>query len=141
MASGFKKVVVMGLGYVGLPTAAVLASRGVDVLGVDINPKTVELINQGRIHIEEPDLDIMVHGAVAAGRLRAAVKPKPADAFIVAVPTPFKDDHQPDLAAIESAARLIAPALAKGTVVVLESTVPVGTTEKLSTWLAEQRAD
>jgi UDP-N-acetyl-D-mannosaminuronic acid dehydrogenase len=141
VASGFNKVVVMGLGYVGLPTAAVLASRGVDVLGVDINPKTVDLINRGKIHIEEPDLDIMVHGAVAAGKLRAASVPEAADAFIVAVPTPFKEDHQPDLAAIESAARLIAPALATGTVVVLESTVPVGTTEKLSHWLAEQRAD
>ena len=131
----------MGLGYVGLPTAAVLASRGVDVLGVDINSKTVELINKGHIHIEEPDLDVLVQSAVAAGHLRAANAPEKADAFIVSVPTPFKENHEPDLAAIKEVAKAIAPVLQKGNVVILESTVPVGTTKKLSEWLSAVRAD
>lgn len=141
MPSRFQKIAVIGLGYVGLPTAAVLASRGVDVLGVDINSASVELINQGKIHIEEPDLDVMVQGAVTAGRLRASDKPETADAFIVSVPTPFKNDHEPDLDAIEQAAQTLAPVLEKGNIVVLESTVPVGTTEKLSQWLAALRTD
>ena len=141
MASSYKKIVVMGLGYVGLPTAAVLASRGVDVLGVDINTKTIELINKGKIHIEEPDLDVLVQGAVKSGHLRAASAPEKADAFIVSVPTPFKENHEPDLAAIEEVAKAIAPVLQKGNVVVLESTVPVGTTNQLSQWLAALRDD
>ncbi len=141
MPQEIRKIVVMGMGYVGLPTAAVLASRGLDVLGVDISQDTVDLINKGKIHIEEPDLDIMVQNAVSAGRLRAAAKPEPADAFIVAVPTPFKDDHVPDLSSIEAAAAMIAPVLEKGATVILESTVPVGSTQKMSGWLAEQRND
>jgi UDP-N-acetyl-D-mannosaminuronic acid dehydrogenase len=141
LASSYKKIVVMGLGYVGLPTAAVLASRGVDVLGVDINAKTIELINKGKIHIEEPDLDVLVQSAVKSGHLRAASAPEKADAFIVSVPTPFKENHEPDLAAIEEVAKAIAPVLQKGNVVVLESTVPVGTTNQLSQWLAALRDD
>ena len=141
MAPSFKKIVVMGLGYVGLPTAAVLASRGIDVLGVDTNAETVELINKGQIHIEEPDLDVLVQGAVNSGHLRAAGTPEKADAFIVSVPTPFKKDYEPDLAAIEQVAKAIAPVLQKGNVVVLESTVPVGTTNQLSQWLAALRGD
>lgn len=141
----FKKVSVIGLGYIGLPTAAVLASRGINVIGVDVNQAAVDTINAGNIHIVEPDLDIVVRSVVTTGNLIATTKPEPADAFMVAVPTPFKrtDDgsHQPDLSYIASAAKSIAPCLEKGNLVVLESTSPVGTTEKLAAWLAEARPD
>ena len=139
--AGFEKVSVVGLGYVGLPTAAVMANRGLNVIGVDANPKAVERINRGEAHIVEPDLDILVRSATTSGNLRAVSKPEPANAFIVAVPTPFKANHEPDLAFVESAARSIAPVLAKGNLVVLESTSPVGTTERLAGWLAELRPD
>lgn len=141
MTAEFEKICVIGLGYVGLPTAAVFASRGVKVIGVDTNPKAIDLINQGKIHIVEPDLDIMVSAAVSTGKLKATTAPEPADAYIIAVPTPFKEDHKPDLSYVEAATRSIAPVLKKGAVVVIESTSPVGTTEKLSHWLAEERPD
>ena len=138
----FKTVSVIGLGYIGLPTAAVLASRKINVIGVDVNQNAVETINRGEIHIVEPDLDMVVKAAVQQGYLRATVNPEPADAFLVAVPTPFTgDDHQPDLAYIASAARAIAPVLRKGNLVILESTSPVGATEKMASWLASQRPD
>ena len=139
MKPGFEKVSVIGLGYVGLPTAAVFASRGVQVLGIDTNRDTVELIKQGHVHIVEPDLDIMVKGAVAAGKLTAADRPQPADAFIIAVPTPFTDGHKPDLSHLKSAAENLAPVLKKGDLVVIESTCPVGTTEAFCGWLADLR--
>ena len=133
---------VIGLGYIGLPTAAMFASRRVKVIGVDVNAQTVETINRGEIHIVEPDLDIAVHSAVTEGFLRATTRPEPADAFLIAVPTPFKgDDHTPDLSYIQAAARAIAPVLSKGNLVVLESTSPVGATEQLAAWLAEARPD
>lgn len=134
-------IVVMGLGYVGLPTAAVFASRRIQVLGVDVNQKAVDIINQGNIHIVEPSLDIVVRAAVTEGYLRAATRPEPADAFLIAVPTPFKDGKVPDLTYVESATRALAPALKKESLVVLESTSPVGTTELVSQWLAEERPD
>lgn len=138
----FSKVSVIGLGYIGLPTAAIIASRGLDVVGVDVNPKAVETINQGDIHIVEPDLDIVVRSAVTTGKLKAVLTPEAADAFMVAVPTPFKgEDHEPDLSYIESAAKAIAPVLEKGNLVILESTSPVGATEKLAQWLSEARPD
>lgn len=138
----FNKVSVIGLGYIGLPTAAVLASRGLDVVGVDVNAHAVDTINKGEIHIVEPDLDIVVRSAVMTGKLKATLTAESADAFLVAVPTPFKgDNHEPDLSYIEAAAKTIAPVLAKGNLVVLESTSPVGTTEKLAQWLAEARPD
>ena len=137
----FNKIVVVGLGYIGLPTAAIIASRGIKVTGVDINKSAVNTINKGKIHIEEPELDVVVHGAVASGMLKASTTPESADAFIVAVPTPFKDDHMPDLSYIEAAAKAIAPVLDKNNIVILESTSPVGTTEQLSHWLAEMRDD
>ncbi len=137
----FETVSLIGLGYIGLPTAAVLASRKKKVIGIDINPKVVEAINRGQIHIIEPDLDIVVHAAVTEGWLRASTVPEPADAFLIAVPTPFKDRHQPDLSYIEAAAKLIAPKLAPGNLVVLESTSPVGATETMAAWLAEARPD
>ncbi len=137
MKRRFETVCVVGLGYVGLPTAAIFASRGLNVLGVDVNEQTVKLINQGKTHIVEPDLDILVNGAVATGKLSAATQPALADAFIIAVPTPFKDDHRPDLSFIEAATRSIARVLKKGDLVIVESTSPVGTTERVSQQLAE----
>ena len=132
---------MIGLGYVGLPTATLFASRKMKVIGVDVNQYAVDTINQGKIHIIEPDLDILVHACVHEGYLRATTTPEPADAFIIAVPTPFKDGHQPDLSYIQSAARSIAPILAKGNLVILESTSPVGVTEQMAAWLAECRPD
>jgi UDP-N-acetyl-D-mannosaminuronic acid dehydrogenase len=137
----FKKVSVIGLGYIGLPTAAVIASRGIEVIGIDVSEKAVEIINQGKVHIVEPDLDMVVQAAVTMGKLRASLTPEIADVFMIAVPTPFKDGHKPDLSFIQKAAEAIAPVLEKGNLVILESTSPVGATEKLSKWLQELRLD
>lgn len=137
----FKTISVIGLGYIGLPTAAVFASRKISVIGVDVDQHVVNTINHGKIHIVEPDLDMVVSAAVTEGYLRAALQPEPADAFLIAVPTPFKDNHEPDLDYIEAASRAIAPVLKSGDLVVLESTSPVGATEKISRWLAESRTD
>lgn len=137
----FQTISVIGLGYIGLPTAAVFASRKKQVIGVDVNQKAVDTINRGEIHIVEPDLDMVVHAAVTEGYLRATTKAEPADAFLIAVPTPFKGDHEPDLDYIESASKSIAPVLKKGDLVILESTSPVGATEQMSAWLAEARPD
>ncbi len=137
----FKNISVIGLGYIGLPTAAVLASRGIKAIGVDVNPKVVETINGGKIHFIEPELDAIVRTVVLSGKFRATTKPESADAFIIAVPTPFKENHEPDLTCVKAAARSIAPVLQKGNLVVLESTSPVGTTEQLASWLAEDRPD
>jgi len=139
------KVSVIGLGYIGLPTAAIIASRGLTVIGVEIDQDTVETINAGKIHIVEPNLDILVRSVVSSGNLRAVTKAEPADVFIVAVPTPFihsdDDSHQPDISYIESTTKTIAPVLEKGNLVILESTSPVGTIEKLAAWLARARPD
>lgn len=137
----FKKISVIGLGYIGLPTAAILASRGIKVLGIDVNPKVVETINSGNIHIIEPELDAIVRTVVLSGNLRAITKPEAADALIIAVPTPFNENHKPDLTCVKTAARSIAPVLQKGNLVILESTSPVGTTEQLASWLAVERPD
>lgn len=137
----FNRICVVGLGYIGLPTSAVFADNGVDVLGVDINPAAVDSINRGEPHIVEPDLDVLLRKVVQAGKLRAAREPGAADAFILAVPTPFREGHQPDLSYIEAAARDIAPHLARGNLVILESTSPIGTSERLSVWLAAHRPD
>jgi UDP-N-acetyl-D-mannosaminuronic acid dehydrogenase len=136
-----KKISVFGLGYVGLPVSAAFASRGFDVVGVDVQPSIVDVINSGRIHIVEPDLDMLVQAAVSGGKLRATLKAEPADAFIIAVPTPFKDDNVPDLSYVQQAAEMIAPLLKKGDLVVLESTSPVGTTEQICAWIGERRPD
>jgi UDP-N-acetyl-D-mannosaminuronic acid dehydrogenase len=124
-------VCVMGLGYIGLPTASILANKGFNVLGVDVRPDVVETINQGRIHIEEPDLDILVRSAVNSGQLKAATEPQPADAFIICVPTPICADHSPDLSYVEKAAKAIRPHVRRGNLVVLESTSPPRTTEQI----------
>ena len=137
----FKTISMIGLGYIGLPTATMFASRKKKVIGVDVNQHAVDTINQGKIHIIEPDLDILVQAVVQQGYLRATTKPEPAEAFLIAVPTPFTEGHKPDLSYIEAAAKAIAPVLEKGNLVILESTSPVGTTEKLADWLAAARPD
>lgn len=140
--SNFKRISVVGLGYIGLPTAAMFASRKIEVVGVDINRHTVDTINRGEVHIVEPDLDLMVRAVVKEGFLRATTIPEPAEAFLIAVPTPFKGkDHEPDLKFIKAAALAIAPVLEPGNLVVLESTSPVGATEQMSEWLADARPD
>ncbi len=137
----FATISVIGLGYIGLPTAAAFASRQKQVIGVDINQHAVDTINRGEIHIVEPDLASVVKTAVEGGFLRASTTPVEADAWLIAVPTPFKGDHEPDMTYVESAARSIAPVLKKGALVILESTSPVGSTEKMAEWLAEMRPD
>lgn len=141
MKPTYETVSVIGLGYIGLPTAAILASRGVSVIGVDVTQRAVEAIRRGEIHIVEPDLGTLVSGAVATGKLRATYKPEPAEVFIITVPTPFTDGHKPDVSYVRSAAESIAPVLAKGNLVILESTSPVGTTEQAAGWLAALRPD
>ena len=137
----FNTISIIGLGYIGLPTATLFASRKKNVIGVDVNQHAVDTINQGKIHIIEPELDMLVQATVTAGYLRATTIPEPAEAFLIAVPTPFTDGHKPDLSYIEAAAAAIAPVLQKGNLVILESTSPVGTTEKLAEWLAAARPD
>lgn len=137
----FETISTIGMGYIGLPTAAAFASAGKKVIGVDINQAAVDTINQGKIHIVEPDLDNVVKTAVATGHLRATTVPEPADAFLIAVPTPFKGDHEPDVSYVEAAVRSIAPVLKQGDLVILESTSPVGTTEDVAQWLSEERPD
>lgn len=137
----FKTACIIGLGYIGLPTAALLASRKIKVVGADINQQVVDIINQGKIHIIEPELDMIVHATVNEGYLRASTKPEPSDVFIVAVPTPFTDNHEPDLSCIKAATKSIAPVLKKGDIVILESTSPVGTTELMAQWFAAERPD
>jgi UDP-N-acetyl-D-mannosaminuronic acid dehydrogenase len=133
-----KKICVLGLGYIGLPTASFLGTKGYQVLGVDVNSQVVDKINRGQIHIVEPDLDILVKSAVLAGNLKAAMAPEPADVFIIAVPTPFGRDKQPDLHYVESAVRSILPVLAAGNLVILESTSPAGTTENIVARIIEE---
>jgi len=141
MGLSFKRVCVVGLGYIGLPTAAVLASRGVEVIGVDVNRNVIDTLKEGRIHIVEPELDIVVRAVVESRRLHPVAKPEPADAFIIAVPTPFTSGYKPDLSYVEAAAESVAPVLGKGSLVILESTSPVGTTKQVAQWLAKARPD
>lgn len=126
-----KKICVIGLGYIGLPTASLLGTKGFSVHGVDVSKHVVNTINEGKIHIVEPDLDIMVKSAVNAGNLKAGMEPVAADVFIIAVPTPFKGDYEPDLSYVESATRMISPFIKPGNLVILESTSPVGTTDEV----------
>ncbi len=141
MPEAINTVSVIGLGYVGLPTAAVIANRGLDVIGVDTREATVAAISNGDTPIEEPDLDILVWSAVSSGRLMATSEPQAADVFVIAVPTPFKEGKTPDLSYLEAAVDSIAPVIAKGNLVILESTSPVGTTEQIADWLAAHRSD
>jgi UDP-N-acetyl-D-mannosaminuronic acid dehydrogenase len=141
MESRFKTISVIGLGYIGLPTAAVLASRGISVVGVDVNATAVNEINEGRSHFFEPELDAMVRGTVQDRKLRAVQRPEPADAFIIAVPTPLTNDRAPDLTYVDAAGTSIAPVLKSGDLIILESTSPVGTLERLAATLAEARPE
>jgi UDP-N-acetyl-D-mannosaminuronic acid dehydrogenase len=134
-------VVMMGLGYIGLPTAALIASRGLKVTGVDIHQSVVDTINKGEIHIVEPDLDGLVHKVVKDGNLKASRAPIVSDVYLIAVPTPFKGDHEPDLSYVISATQSIIPTLKKGALVILESTSPVGTTRKIEQLIFEQRPE
>jgi len=131
----------MGLGYIGLPTAAVAASKGIHVLGVDVNPTVVETINQGKIHIVEPALDKVVKAVVESGMLRAALTPEEGDAFFVVVPTPFKQNHRADISYVESATRMVIPYLKEGSLFVIESTSPVMTTEKMRDLIFRERPE
>jgi UDP-N-acetyl-D-mannosaminuronic acid dehydrogenase len=134
-------IMMVGLGYIGLPTAAVMASKGMKVVGLDVNQSVCDTINRGEIHIVEPGLESVVKSVVASGKLRATKKPEEADVFVIAVPTPHREDKAPDLSYIKSACETIAPVLKKGDLVVLESTSPVTTTDKMSTWLKTARTD
>ncbi len=137
----FEQICVVGLGYIGLPTASLLATKGYRVLGVDVDERVVRTINRGEIHIVEPDLDLLVRSAVHSGNLQAAGAPASADVFILAVPTPFLEHHQPDLSYVDAAATAIAPVIEAGNLVILESTSPVGTTERVAARLRDLRPD
>jgi UDP-N-acetyl-D-mannosaminuronic acid dehydrogenase len=137
----FERISVVGLGYVGLPTAATIAARGVDVIGVDIRRDAVDRINRGVSHFREPDLDIILGAVIRSGKLRATVEPEPADAFLIAVPTPTDAAHRPDMEAVESALRRIAPVLRANDLIVIESTSPVGTTRRATQIVKELRPD
>lgn len=126
------KAIFMGLGYIGLPTAAVAAKNGIQVVGVDVNPQIIDTINQGKIHIIEPELDKVVKEVVDKGALRASLIPEEGDAFFIVVPTPFKQNHRADISYVESATRTVLPYLKEGNLFVIESTSPVMTTEKNS---------
>mgnify|MGYP002083841413 CR=1 FL=1 len=134
-------VAIIGLGYIGLPTAAIVASAGLRVVGVDIRKSVVETVNSGGVHIEEPDLDTLVKKVVAEGRLSASIDIPSADVFIIAVPTPCDDEHRPDVGSVLAASRALAPALRPGNLIILESTSPVGTTEQVCAAIAEARPD
>ena len=131
----------MGLGYIGLPTAAVAASKGIEIVGVDINPSVVNTINEGKIHIVEPDLDKVVKKVVENGSLRASLQPELADAFFIVVPTPFKQNHRADISYVESATRMVIPFLREGNLFVVESTSPVMTTEKMADIINKERPE
>lgn len=136
-----KRVAVIGLGYIGLPTAAILATNGLEVIGVDVNQRTVDAVNAGQVPFVEPDLGVHVSGAVSQGHLSASTSTPQADAYIVAVPTPFKEDRSADLSYIEAAARAIAPQLQGGELLILESTSPPGATEHMAQYILNLRPD
>ena len=141
MTRNRQTISVIGLGYVGLPTAATFASRGLHVIGVDIREDAVERIRTGQAHFIEPDLDIVLRAVVTAGNLRATTQPEPADAFLIAVPTPIRDDKTADLTAVRSALASVAPVLKRGDLIIIESTCPVGTTQGAAEQLRGLRPD
>src|SRR3982075_3466649 len=128
----FQNVVVLGLGYIGLPTAAVIASRGMGVIGVDVNERVVKTVATGAIHIAEPDLEGLVQKVVSSGSLKVATQPEEADVFIIAVPTPIDADKRADLGSVMKSVDSIVGVLRSGNLVILESTVPIGTTEEIA---------
>ena len=135
------EVVTIGLGYIGLPTSALIASHGTNVLGVDINQSVVDTINQGKIHIVEPDLDKIVSTAVSKGNLKASTKAIPAEVYLIVVPTPFKGNHEPDISFVEAATKGIIPLLKKGDLYIIESTSPIGTTDKMQKLIFASRPE
>lgn len=135
------KACFMGLGYIGLPTAIIAAKHGVDVLGVDINPNVVEMTNQGKLHIIEPGLEKCLQEVVATQKLKASTTAKKSDAYFIVVPTPFKGNHEPDISYVEAATRSVLPLLKEGDLYVIESTSPVGTTEKIQTLIFSERPE
>ncbi len=136
-----KKVLTIGLGYIGLPTSALIANSGIQVCGVDVNPKVVETINQGKIHIIEPELDKAVEKAVKAGFLTATTKAEEADTYLIVVPTPFKEKNEPDISYVEAATKGIIPLLKEDDLYIIESTSPVGTTEKMMGLIYQERPE
>ena len=135
------EVVTIGLGYIGLPTSALIASHGTNVLGVDINQSVVDTINQGKIHIVEPDLGEIVSKAVSNGFFKASTKPTSADVYLIVVPTPFKGNHEPDISFVEAATKGIIPLLKKGDLYIIESTSPIGTTDKMQKLIFASRPE
>lgn len=135
------KTCFMGLGYIGLPTAIIAARHGIEVTGVDINPKVVETVNQGKIHIVEPGLQELCKDAVSNGNLKAVLQPEESDVYLIVVPTPFKGDHEPDISYVEAATRTILPFLKEGDLYIIESTSPVGTTGKMEKLIYFQRPE
>lgn len=125
------KACFMGLGYIGLPTAIIAAQHGIKIIGVDINPKVVDMTNQGKLHIIEPGMQELLQEVVADSRLKASTIPEESDAYFIVVPTPFKGDHEPDISYVEAASRTVIPFLKEGDLFVIESTSPVGTTDKI----------
>ncbi|MDC1063958.1 UDP-N-acetyl-D-mannosamine dehydrogenase, partial [Flavobacteriales bacterium] len=135
------EVVIVGLGYIGLPTSALIASHGTNVLGVDINQNIVDTINKGKIHIVESDLDVIVSKTVSNGYFKASTKPISAAVYLIVVPTPFKGDHEPDISFVEAATKGIIPLLKKGDLFIIESTSPIGTTEKMQKLIFASRSE
>ena len=135
------KVCFMGLGYIGLPTAIVAADNGIEVTGVDINPHVVETINKGKIHIVEPGLEELCSRVIGKGKLKAQTEPAESDIYLIVVPTPFTGDHQPDISYVEAATRSVLPFLKEGDLYIIESTSPVGTTEKMATLIFTERPE
>ncbi|MDG2059511.1 MAG: UDP-N-acetyl-D-mannosamine dehydrogenase [Flavobacteriales bacterium] len=135
------EVVTIGLGYIGLPTSALIASHGTNVLGVDINQKVVDTINKGKIHIVEADLDQIVSKAVSNGFFKASTKPSSAEVYLIVVPTPFKGNHEPDISFVEAATKGIIPLLKEGDLYIIESTSPIGTTEKIQKLIFSSRPE
>ena len=131
----------MGLGYIGLPTAIIAAKHGIDVVGVDINPKVVEVTNQGKLHIIEPGMEEMLKEVIAAGKFKAYTTPQLSDAYFMVVPTPFKGDHEPDVSYVEAATRAVLPLLKEGDLYVIESTSPIGTTEMMANIIFTERPE
>jgi len=141
MNTKFKQICFMGMGYIGLPTAAVSAGKGLKVIGVDVNKKVVETINKGEIHIIEPGLEELVRTVVENGNLRASLQPENSDVYLIVVPTPFKGNHEPDISFVEAATKAVIPLLKEGDLYIIESTSPVGTTDKMAAYIYAERPD
>lgn len=135
------KACFMGLGYIGLPTSIIAAKHGIDVIGVDINEKVVEITNQGKLHIIEPGMEEMLQEVIAEGKFKAYTTPQESDAYFIVVPTPFKGDHEPDTSYVEAATRTVLPLLKEGDLYVIESTSPIGTTEAMAKLIFDQRPE